>query len=344
MQIKALKVFCDIVARKSFSKAAHDNDMSQSGASQIVHQLEESLGVKLIDRSKRPFVLTPEGKVYYEGVKKMVQRYHALEEEVRTLHQEVAGRVSVASIYSIGLSHLSRYVQEFLAQHPKSNVRVEYQHPERVYELVDEDRTDLGLVSYPRTSRSIRSTVLYEEPMVLVCSPEHRLAQFSRLRLNSLRGIELISFDRELRIRTEIDRVLTENNVEPRIVMEFDNIETIKRAVEINAGVSLLPQPSIEREVQLGTLVEIEIDDVPLSRPIGMVYRRGKEFGRATRVFVQLLKDRSKGMMPGAHASAEVELDGIDDSIRLTSPVATADQASREGAEPGWESNSLDRF
>ena len=133
MHVKSLKVFCDVVGRRSFSRAADENGISQSGASQMVHQLEERLGVKLIDRSKRPFVLTAEGQVYYDGCRKLVQRLAALEEEVRTLHQDVAGRVSVAAIYSVGLSHLNRYVREFLSQHPKANVRLEYQHPDQVY-------------------------------------------------------------------------------------------------------------------------------------------------------------------------------------------------------------------
>ena len=93
MQLKTLKVFCDVVSRRSFSRAADDNGMSQSGASQMVNHLEEELGVKLIDRSTRPFALTPEGEVYYEGCKKRIHRYYSLEEEVRTLHVEVAGRV-----------------------------------------------------------------------------------------------------------------------------------------------------------------------------------------------------------------------------------------------------------
>ena len=150
MQLKSLKVFCDVVGWRSFSRAADENGISQSGASQVVNQLERRLGVKLIDRSKRPFVLTPEGETYYEGCRKLVQRYDALEDQVRTLHEEVSGRVRVVSIYSVGLHHMSRYLQEFLSQYPKANVRLEYQHPHRVYEAVEKDHADLGLVSYPR--------------------------------------------------------------------------------------------------------------------------------------------------------------------------------------------------
>src|ERR1044072_7920358 len=128
MHIKSLKVFCAVVGWRGFSRAADENGISQSGASQVVNQLEQRLGVKLIDRSKRPFVLTPEGETYYEGCRKLVQRYDALEDQVRTLHEEVSGRVRVVSIYSVGLHHMTRYLQRFMSQYPKANVRLENQH------------------------------------------------------------------------------------------------------------------------------------------------------------------------------------------------------------------------
>ena len=83
MHLKALRVFCDVVGRRSFSRAAKEHGITQSGVSQMVAQLEQDLGVKLLDRSKRPFVLTPEGEFYYEGCRDLVQQLSALEEEVR---------------------------------------------------------------------------------------------------------------------------------------------------------------------------------------------------------------------------------------------------------------------
>ena len=262
MHLKALKIFCDVVYRRSFSRAADDNGISQSGASQVVHQLERRLGVKLVDRSKRPFTLTPEGEVYYEGCHKLLERYDALEEEVRTLHDEVAGRVRVASIYSVGLHHMNRYLQDFLSHYPKANVRLEYLHPHRVYEAVESDQADLGLVSYPKSWRTIKATLWREEPMVLVCARGIVCAPGQR-RAEELAGAAVIGFDADLTIRREIDRVLNLHNVEVRVVMEFDNIETIKRAIEIDAGVGLLPEPTALREVEVGTLAV-----VPLARSI----------------------------------------------------------------------------
>ncbi len=293
MHLKSLKVFCDVVGRRSFSRAANENGISQSGASQIVNALEEHLGVKLIDRTKRPFVLTPEGEVYYEGCRKLVQRYFALEEEVRTLHEEVAGRVSVASIYSIGLSHMNRFVQRFLRDYPKANVHVQYQHPRRVYELVETDQVDLGLVSYPRSSRAIKASVWREEPMVVVCAPSNRLAQRDRVSLPELHGLDMIGFDADLEIRNEIDRALAARGIELRVSMEFDNIETIKRAVEIDAGISILPEPTVDKEISAGALVARPLAGIDLKRPIGIIQRRGKELGKTARRFMQLLLKQS---------------------------------------------------
>jgi DNA-binding transcriptional LysR family regulator len=294
VQLKGLKVFCDVVRQRSFSRAADENDISQSGASQLVQQLEEGLGVKLIDRSKRPFVLTPEGEVYYEGCREVVERYFAVEDRVRTLHQEVAGRVRVASIYSVGLHHMNRCLQEFLSQHPKANVRLEYLHPDRVYQAIDDDVADLGLVSYPKSSRSIKALAWREEPMVLVCAPTHVLASRRRVSLDELSGSKLVGFDSGLTIRREIDRVLELHETTVQVVMEFDNIETIKRAIEIDAGVGLLPEPTVLREVASGTLTAVPLDTDELVRPLGIIHRRGKELTTAAKRFIELLQRQGR--------------------------------------------------
>ncbi len=290
MHMKSLKVFCDVVRQRSFSRAARENGISQSAASQLIQQLEERLGVKLIDRSKRPFVLTCEGDVFYEGCRGLVERYGALEDKVRTLHQEVAGRVRVASIYSVGLHHMNRAIQSFLSQYPKANVRLEYLHPHRVYQSVENDKADLGLVSYPKASRTIQVIEWRTERMVLVCAPGHPLAHAGCLDLEQLEGQRMVGFESGLTIRREIDRVLNLHEVEVSVVMEFDNIETIKRAIEIDAGVSLLPEPTVLREVAAGTLRAVPLASDELVRPLGIIYRRGRELSSTALRFVESLR------------------------------------------------------
>ena len=323
MQFKALKIFCDVVRWRSFSRAAGENGISQSGASQVVHQLEQRLGVRLIDRSKRPFVLTPEGEVYYDGCRKLVERYDSLEDQVRTLHEEVSGRVRVVSIYSVGLHHMSRYLQQFLGRYPKANVRLEYQHPHKVYEAIENDQADLGLVSYPRSSRTIEAIPWREEPMVLVCSRQNRLAGRKRLPLAELAGQNVIGFDSELTIRREIDRVLHSHGAEVRVVMEFDNIETIKRAIEIDAGVALLPEPTVRREVEAGTLCTVPLATDELVRPLGIIYRRGKELGSTARRFIELLQNEAQAELTQRGRVPTANGNGNGHDLQAGEPVRT---------------------
>jgi DNA-binding transcriptional LysR family regulator len=293
MHLRFLKIFCDIVDLGSFSRAANANDVSQSNASQVVQHLEEDLGVRLIDRSRRPFVVTSEGKRFHEGCRVIVQRYDDLEREVRSLHEASAARLTVASIYSVGLAHMSGYLREFLAAHPKADVRLEYVHPHRVYEAVDHGQADLGLVSYPEESASVAAIPWRTEPMVLVCYPQHPLTRRHSVSLEALRGEPFVAFQAGLKIREEIDRVLALHRISIRVALEFDNIETIKRAIEIGAGVSLLPEPTIAREIESGTLVSVAIEGQPLVRPLGIIHRRDRNLSETARRFIELLQSET---------------------------------------------------
>src|SRR5690349_21478926 len=169
MQFEALKVFCDVVRWASFSRGAAENQISQSSASQAVHALEQRLGVKLIDRKKRPLVVTPHGKVFYDGCKELVGRYLEIENRVKALEDEhnVVGTVWVASIYSVGLHHMSRYVQTFGELYPGANVRLEFLHPTRVVESVSKQGAELGIVSFPRKWTDLTVIPWREEEMVV---------------------------------------------------------------------------------------------------------------------------------------------------------------------------------
>ena len=126
---------------------------------------------------------------------------------------------------------------------------------------------------------------------MFVCSPEHPLAPRDSVGLHELDGLAMVGFDEHLRIRNEIDKTLAEHSVRSNVVMEFDNIETLKRAIEINAGVSLLPAPTVSRELAAGTLSTAHLD-VSITRPLGIIRRRGADLGKTTRCFLQLLRQQ----------------------------------------------------
>ncbi len=295
MQLESLKIFCDVVRWASFSRGAAENGISQSSASQAVHQLEVRLGVKLIDRSKRPLVLTPQGKVYHEGCKDLVDRYLELENRVKALEDEdtVVGTVGVAAIYSVGLNHMSRYVKTFEERHPGASVRLEYLHPSRVIERVTSGEVELGLLSFPRKWPELNVITWREESMVVAVHPSHPFARGLSVSVTALDGESFVAFDPDLSIRRAIDRFLRRHDVQVEVVLEFDNIENIKRAVEIPSGISILPEPSLAQEIKAGTLVAIPIEsddlDDRLTRPLAIVHRRQASLEPAAARFLELL-------------------------------------------------------
>jgi DNA-binding transcriptional LysR family regulator len=289
VQIGALKIFCDVARLRSFSRGAEQNEVTQSTASQTVQHLEEHLGVVLIERSHRPLELTREGKIFLEGCREIVSQYEGLERLVKKAHEQTSSIVRVAAIYSVGLGDMSHYIQKFSAAAPQARVQMEYLHPGRVYESVLEEQVDFGIISFPQPRRELTVIPWRNEPMALVCHPGHRLAQEEKVSLKQIEGERFVAFERDLVIRREIDRLLRKHKVSVDVAFEFDNVEAIKRAVEVNSGISILPRPTLEREVSSGALAAVALGTKNLVRPLGIVHRRGKKLYPSTMQFIELL-------------------------------------------------------
>jgi len=313
MHLEVLKIFCDVVRWASFSRGATENRVSQSSASQAVHQLEVRLGVKLIDRSKRPLVLTAQGKIFYEGCKDVIGRYLELENRVKALDDahNVVGTVRVASIYSVGLHHMTQYVRTFNERYPGANVRLEYLHPTRVVESVSEGGAELGLISCPRKWPELKVIPWREEEMVLAVHPGHRFAGPGRIDVAELDGETFIGFDADVSIRRAIDRFLRHHNVHVKVALEFDNIENIKRAVEIPEGVAILPAPTLARELEAGTLFAVRIDGQDshhrLTRPLAIIHRRNQQLNSTAAQFLKLLIGKGAPALASARDDAEAD-------------------------------------
>jgi len=291
VSLESLKIFCDVVRQKSFSRGAAMNAVSQSAASQAVLQIEKRLGVRLIDRSKRPFTMTREGRLYYDECRNLLDRYMAVEDRIRVRHTDEISRVNVASIYSVVLYDMNQYVQRFLQRHAQNQVRFQYLHPDDVYESVLNGEADLGLISFPRTRREIEIIPWRNEPMALVCSPTHRFSRLKQATFDMLNGADFVAFDPGLAIRRHIDRFLRQRHVEVNVIMAFDNIEFIKRGIETADAVSILPEPTVRSEVQNGTLHIVPMSRLDLVRPLCIIHRRKRVLTPAILNFIKILKE-----------------------------------------------------
>jgi DNA-binding transcriptional LysR family regulator len=292
MHLETLRLYCDVVRHRSFSRGAEQNFVSQSAASQAISQLESQLGVALLDRTRRPFVITREGEVLYAACREILERWDRVRADVGVVKARVAGAVRVAAIYSVGLHDVSRDMQRFMSLYPDARVELECLHPHKVVEAVMRGEADVGIMSYPPTNRALSIVPLRDEPMAFVCHPRHRLARRKVVQPEEINGEPFVAFDPELAIRKAIDRGLRQANVRVNIVMAFDNIETIKQAVIIAAGVTILPRHTAQHEVAAGSLAVVPLAMPGLVRPVGIIHRRQHVLTPTAARFIELLQER----------------------------------------------------
>jgi LysR family transcriptional regulator, transcriptional activator of the cysJI operon len=291
MQIDSLKVFCDLAETESFTKAAQINQVTQSAVSQQVSSLERLFKSLLIERSKKNFRLTREGQVLYDYSKQIVHTYDLLHSKIQEIKDIISGTIRVATIYSIGLHELPPFIAKFLKSYPTVNVHVEYRRSNQVYEDVIGNVVDLGLVSYPEKDKKLEVVPLWKDKLVLICHPQNALAKTKSIKLANLAVHKFIAFEPDIPTRKAVDRILKDHGVTVRNVMEFDNIETVKRAVEIDAGVSIVPQATVVQEVAKQTLAAVQFQDAELIRPSGAIYKKGKVLSQAMKQFLAVLKE-----------------------------------------------------
>jgi DNA-binding transcriptional LysR family regulator len=290
MQIESLKVFCDLAESESFTKAAQINSVTQSAVSQQISSLERQFKSILIERSKKKFRLTREGQVLYEYSKQIIQTYQSLQSKLQEIKDVISGTIRVATIYSIGLHDLPPYLKKYLKSYPTVNVHVEYRRSNQVYEDVLSNVVDLGLVAYPVRDNKLDVVPLRRDRLVLVCHPQHPLAKSKSVPLTAIAGQKFIGFQPDIPTRKAIDKILKDHGIQVQHVMEFDNIETVKRAVEIDAGISIVPQGTITQEVSKQTLVQLDLEDGEFYRPLAAIYKKNRVLSPAIKQFVSILK------------------------------------------------------
>lgn len=289
MDLAHLQLFRDIVTVRSISRAAAINGITQSAASQAVQELERLFDAQLLDRSRRPLEVTDAGRLFYDMSRDVLRRRQEFETELEQIRGVKSAQVRVAAIYSVGLSEMARLELEFANRLPGGEVKVEYLRPEKIYQAVADDRVDLGLVSYPESSRDIAALMWRKEKMTAAMAPEHPLASHKKITPADMNGCEFIGFDEELPISSHIDRYFRDHNVKVDVTLRFDNIQSMKEAIRFGQALSVLPELMLHPEIEEGRLRSVPLLH-PLFRPLGILHRRRRTLNRATQVFLDVLR------------------------------------------------------
>ena len=292
MHIETLKVFCDLVDLQSFSMAAERNFITQSAVSQQIRALEDKYKRRLLERvrGRREIRLTPAGEVFYRESRNVLAAYAQLEENLRGLVGKIGGTIKVATVYSVGLHELPAKVREFMTKFPTVKIDLEYSRTTRVVRDVMNGTVELGIVAYPEPRRGVTIVPMPGNRLVLITPPNHKLAKRTKVKVDDLQGEAFVHFERDVPTRKAIDKILREHHIDVNKVAEFDNIETIKRAVEVGFGIAIVPLPAVMAAAAADQLAIVKLAEKEWERPVGVIFRSDRTLSLAAKKFVQLLE------------------------------------------------------
>lgn len=293
MHLENLKTFADLVESESFSHAARLNDVTQSAVSQQLRALEKHFGILIIDRGSKQFRLTPEGERMHSSVKKMLRTYEELRCELNEMRDTIIGSVYVSSVCSVGIHELPQYIKRYFKLFPKVDLRIEYRRSDLVYDDVLNNGSDLGLIAYPEDHKELEVIPFLRNKLVLVCHPEHELASSPKVMLSDLENQLFVAFHKGMPTARAINKIFNDANLKITPIKECDNVETLKRTVEINAGFSILPEAAVKYEVAQGLLVSREIHGLDAWRTLAIIRRKDRIITPQAQRFIDVLKGAS---------------------------------------------------
>ena len=261
MHIETLKVFCDLVDLESFSLAAERNFITQSAVSQQIRRSKRNTSAACSNAYAAAARCTslPPAKYFTESRGTSLTSYDHLEESLRGLVGKIGGTIKVSTVYSVGLHELPSKVREFMTKFPTAKIDLEYSRTTRVVRDVLNGTVELGILAFPEPRRGITIVPMPSHRLVLIVPPDHKFAKRSKLKVTDLQGQDFVHFERDVPTRKAMDKTLRDHDVEVNKVAEFDNIETIKRAVEVGFGIAIVPQPAVIEAAKAGMLAVIKL-------------------------------------------------------------------------------------
>jgi len=207
--------------------------------------------------------------------------------EIQEMRSVVSGSIQISTVNSIGLHELPPYLKLFMQEFPSVNARVEYRRANLVYEDVLHGSADLGLVAFPVKHKELTIVPFATDELIVAMNPSHPLAGKEDLAIEELKEVEFIAFEKDIPTRKATDEILRKAEVEVSIVMEFDNVETVKRALEINAGVAIIPKNTVTNETERKQLVTSRLDNGKHIRPLSIIHKKNRMLTPALRSFIE---------------------------------------------------------
>ena len=295
MELHKLRCFQAVVEEGGFKRAAMRLHITQPALSYQVKQLEEELEVSLFHRRPRGANPTEAGRVLFRHVQKIMRGIHRAERAIQDLGEGVTGEVRIGTINSVGIYFLPPVIRTVRSMYPAACPKLFYRSSNDIMEALLSNEIDLAILANPRPDRRLRQEILIKERVSLVCGRSHPFFGVPTVKTSELKGMEFTALSPDTPSGSLIRNYLARLGVNIELVATTDNVETAKKMVEAGLGIAFLPDMVTKRDIPCdkgkpaGHLWRIEVDP-PLSRQIVLVNWKDSSMSRATKAFVEQLR------------------------------------------------------
>lgn len=292
LNLYKLEIFAIVVETGSFSAAADRLLMTQPAVSQHIQDLEASLGARLFERGRRGVSLTAAGEKLHDYTRNILRMVAEAQNAVTDVTQLSGGHVSVAATPGISVYLLPEWVQAFRGQYPNLTVSVQTSITPEIVDALRNRKIDLGLiegeidgVDWPR----LGVLELEEHEQLVIVGPKHEWRDEAMLGCADLNGKTFVMRQRNSQTRIWLEERLARAGIHAEVAAEFDNVESIKRAVAKGMGITILPEYAVHTELEIGLLHALRIEGSPMQRTLKLVWNQDVYFAPVTRTFLKFL-------------------------------------------------------
>lgn len=293
MDINQLEVLVTVAREKSFSRAAEVLDRTQPAVSQAIRRLENEVGEQLFDRSSKDGTLTQAGEVLLDYARQMLSLRHSAEDALREMRSLHSGRVSISANEHTVLCVLP-VIAEFRKQYPLIKVEIRRGVASRIPKEITAREVELGVVSFVPSDKAIKSVPIMKDGLVLVVSPEHQLASRSSVAIAELAKEVFIAHNAASPYRQKVIETFDHYKVDLDIGIELPSLEAVKRLVETNIGVALVPRLTAAAEIAAGRLAGVNVNEMTLERDLHIIYRKNASLSHAAEEFLKMATEIGK--------------------------------------------------
>lgn len=298
MDFDQLETFLAVARHSSFSRAAERRFRTQPAISSQIRALEEEVGAKLFDRSGGRVALTGAGKVFQEYAEQTLDSRRSMLTAVAEMERVPRGEIVVGANEGTCLHILPEVFAEFRKLYPEVGVQISRLERAKIMDSINDNSVDFGVVSTPVDDKRLTAVNIHQDELVIIAAPQHSLNRMKQSTVAEVAQFPLL-LPRAGRTRDALDHLFEERRLKPRIAMELDSSELLKRFVAADVGVGFIARSNVSEDVRAGALAAIPMADASIRRDLALVYRKDKALSRAAIRFIDIAVKIKQGQMAG---------------------------------------------